>query len=226
MTLPFEIPNKDKRTYTCFCCAVRFSSLEDYKTHILDNHEEGRDFVKCPLCSFPVRDVRHHCRVKHPGRPMPKNGQMKAIIWKDQQPGKEKLKTRKPKFREGYYESTKMNKKLHYRSGWECQIYECLDADNEIHTFDAEPMEIPYMYKGQAKKYIPDLIVRYVDGRTEMWEIKPSSQTLLEKNQDKWAAAEKACFGRGWTFKVITEKGMDNLKMKVKRQYNENQEGK
>ena len=41
---------------------------ESYKSHILENHEEGREYVICPLtrCGCPVRCVRTHFKAKHP----------------------------------------------------------------------------------------------------------------------------------------------------------------
>ena len=101
MTLPF---NKDNglRKYTCFVCGHAFDEFETYKAHILENHEEGREYVLCPLtrCGAPVRCVRTHFKAKHPHEKIaPKFGQMKAIIWKDQTAKGGKLKQRKPKFR-------------------------------------------------------------------------------------------------------------------------------
>ena len=120
----FDDKEKDKRKYTCFCCGVAFLEYEKYKQHIFDKHEEGRDYIKCPLqhCGCPVRDVRGHIKIFHPGTEIPKIGEMRCTIWKDF--NEKKSKTRKPKFREGYYDSTKMGKQLHYRSGYEAKIYE------------------------------------------------------------------------------------------------------
>lgn len=208
------------KKYTCFCCGVQFEEFKEYKEHIIEEHDEGRDFVICPLerCQTPVRDLRLHFKVKHPSQKCPTKTQIKATIWRDKTPGKDKLKTRKPKFREGYYESIKMEKSFKYRSGYECTVFECLDSLNEIQGFDVEPFEISYIHKGEAKKYIPDIFISYHDGRKEIWEIKPTNQTHLQKNKDKWFAANEACKLRGWKFKVITEKGIEKLKKKVREQ--------
>jgi len=221
MTLPFNIPDKDKRKYQCFVCGLKFETFEEFKEHIPSEHEEGRDYILCPLkrCGAPVRDMRSHFKCKHPSEKIPKKGMMKSIVWHDI--AAKKRKTRKPKFREGYFQSSKMQKSLHYRSGYESTIYECLEADVEVNAFDVEPFKVPYLHKGKARKYIPDLIVQFIDGRTEIWEIKPSSQTVLEVNKNKWRAATKACKNRGWKFVVITEKGIDLLKKKIRDQRNQ-----
>lgn len=219
-TLPFDIPEKDKRKYQCFVCGIMFKEFNEFKSHIIENHEEGREYIICPLehCGAPVRDMRMHFKCKHPHAQIPKSGMMKAMIWKDHNNKSKREKTKKPKFREGWYHSTKMGKPIHYRSGYEETIYECLDSDIEVNSYDAEPFEVPYLHEGKAHKYIPDLVVRYVDGRTEVWEIKPANQTLLERNINKWTAADKACQARGWQFLVMTEVGIDKLKQKVKNQ--------
>jgi hypothetical protein len=164
--------------------------------------------------------MRSHFKVKHPHTPLPKKGMMKASVWKDVNPKKgSKTKTKKPKFREGYYESTKMKKALHYRSGYEAKIYEYLDSWHKVVAFEPEPFAIPYIYKGEGHKYWPDLLVHYEDGKKEVWEIKPANQTGLEKNTQKWRAAELALESRGWDFIVVTEVGINKLKNLVKNQF-------
>jgi hypothetical protein len=218
MTLPFEKDNK--RKWQCFVCGKNHHDFESFKEHIVNSHEEGREFVICPLprCGAPVRDVRAHFKAKHPTEGAPKTGQMKAMIWKDQTTGG-KVKTRKPTFREGYIISTKNGgREFHYRSGMECEVMECLEAIPDVLAYDVEPFKpgIPYLYKGEQHTYFPDLSVKFIDGRVEIWEIKPAAQTDLEVNECKWAAATKYCAARGWEFIVVTEVGLGKLKKMAK----------
>ena len=60
--------------------------------------------------------------------------------------------------------------------------------------------------------------IPFMDGHKEIWEVKPTSQTDLEVNKNKWRAAEEACKVRGWKFKVFTEQGIDKLAVEVRRQ--------
>lgn len=216
MALPFDDPNKGKRQYQCFVCGIKFVKFEEFKSHILSSHDEGREFLVCPLphCGAPVRDMKMHFKAKHSHSPLPKM-QMRAIIWKDIN-ARGKVKTRKPKFREGWYESTKMQKRLHYRSGYEASVYECLDLLPEVVAFGEEPFKIPYIFKGEEHTYTPDLMVNFSDGRKEIWEIKPANQTSLSQNQAKWSAAQTMCKSRGWEFMVVTEQGIAKLKKKVR----------
>jgi hypothetical protein len=216
MTLPFA-PENDKRKYQCFVCGQLFEKFDTFKEHVKEKHREGDDFITCPLlrCGAPVRDMRVHFKVKHPGETLPKIGPLKAMIWKDFKGGKGK--TRKPKFKEGYHESTKMKKQFHYRSGYEKTVYECLDLLPEVVGYDVEPFRIQYLHKGEEHEYIPDIIVTYSDGKREVWEVKPASQTILEININKWNAAARACDARGWEFIVMTEQGIEKLKNRVRR---------
>jgi hypothetical protein len=85
-------------------------------------------------------------------------------------------------------------------------------------SFYSEPFHIDYIHKGQVHKYIPDLIVHFMDGSRSIWEVKPANQTELEVNKDKWFAAEKACKVRGWGFEVFTEQRINKLEIEVRRQ--------
>jgi hypothetical protein len=219
--LPFDKPT-GKRRYQCFVCGQQFESYEDYKGHILDSHEESREYVVCPLarCGCPVRCVRAHFKVKHPYEEIPKKGQMKALVWKDRTT-KGGLEARKPKFREGYLLSTKNGgKEMHYRSGMECDVYECLEAMPEVIGYEVEPFAVQYTFEGTVHEYNPDLKVSFSDGRIEIWEIKPANQTTLPRNSAKWTACNQYCQARGFGFMVLTEVGMSKLKQQIKNMRN------
>lgn len=207
------IPEDKRRIYQCFCCGKEFELYTEYKEHILRNHEEGKDYVKCPLarCQAPIRDVRAHFKAIHKTEPLPRTGQMTALIWRDIRHTKKKRK-----FKQGWYDSTKMKKKLKYLSSWEETVFRCLDVWDDVLAFEAEPFKIPYLFEGVAHNYTPDIFIHFIDGHKEVWEIKPKNQKRLEINQSKWHSAQAACNNRGWEFKVITESDITFLKRKVK----------
>jgi hypothetical protein len=215
MTLPFETPGG--RKFQCFVCGQLFEDWLEYKSHIIDSHEEVREYVLCPLkrCGAPVRDLKLHFKVKHPTEDFKKvTGPTRALIWKDHG-GK---KTKKPKFRQGKHFSTKMQKYFTYRSGWEKTVFELLDLDKEVRGYDVEPFQVDYIHKGKTHKYTPDIFVTFEDGHNEVWEIKPQSQSASRKNKDKWFFAEEACKIRGWKFLPIMEQQINKLKKKVRDQ--------
>lgn len=215
----WNIYDRDKRKWQCFVCGVEFETYDEFKEHIFTNHEEGREYIKCPLhrCAAPVRDVRAHFKSKHPNETLPKNCQLRASIWRDFRGGKKK--TNKPNFKNGYFTSIKNNnQKFYYRSGYELDTYEMLEELNECVAWHGESFKVPYFFNGSEHQYTPDLSVKFQDGHVEIWEIKPTTQTGLPKNKAKWAAAEAYCKARGWDFKVIPEKEIEKLKLKVRRQ--------
>jgi hypothetical protein len=214
--LPFDNNNK-ARKYQCFVCGEAFVEYDPYKEHVIEKHDEGREYVLCPLkrCGAPVRDVRLHFKTKHIGESVPKTGQMKAMIWKDISPRTGKMKQKKPKFREGYFSSAKNRKEMHYRSGYECEVYECLEALPEVLSYEVEPFKIGYSFMGDTFEYNPDLIVHFTDGHSEVWEIKPANQTHLPKNKAKWVNCQQFCEARGYVFMVMTEIGINKLKNRV-----------
>jgi hypothetical protein len=214
MSLPFE--PSETRQYVCFVCGVSFGAYNEYREHIVASHEEGREYVLCPLsrCKAPVRDVRLHFKVKHPGEQCPNAGQMRALIWTDQRNPK---KRKKPKFKEGSLISLKNGgKKMHYRSGYEKTVYECLEVMDEVAAYQVEGFRVSYFYNGRERGYYPDLLVHFADNRFEVWEVKPENQTQLPINLAKWSACREHCLARGWGFVVVNEHVIDKMKRRLK----------
>lgn len=200
------------RKYTCFVCGINLDNHQNYKDHIIKEHEMGRDYVLCPLsrCGYPVRCIRTHYKAHHPRESLPKVVQLKATLWRDFT--KNKKKYQKPKFKEGYFESAKNKKMLHYRSGYELDVYKALEKIDSVIEYYVEPIKIGYLFEGKKHTYNPDLVVIFDDNHKEVWEVKPSNQTDLPKNNAKWVACDNYCQMRGWKFVVITERGINKLK--------------
>lgn len=215
--LGFEDVNQKERKFQCFVCGIIHDTLIIMNEHILKTHEQGREFIICPVCSFCVRDMKTHFKVKHPKRIIPKGIQTRVAVWHDFRPGGKK-KTRKPNFRKGTFTSKKNGCDIPYRSGTEEEFYNLLEHDGDVESFAAEPFKIPYFFK-TWHDYIPDLRINYIDGSTEIWEIKPASQTgpEYEQNQAKWAAMNDYASNLGWQFVVQTEVALGKLKKKLSR---------
>lgn len=212
---------KNGRKWQCFVCGQNFDDYIEYKDHIVEKHEEGREYLKCPDCGAPVRDMKAHYKAKHPSRVMPKGIQTRVAVWKDfkrGKNGKKKTVTKKPVFHRGEFDSKKNGKLISYRSGLERDFYDVLEEDTDVTKFYGEPYKVAYFWQGKWHDYIPDLRVDYVDGSTEIWEIKPSNQTDYEQNRAKWAAAQQWAISHGWDFVVQTEVVLGKMKAKVKKQ--------
>lgn len=214
-----------KRKRQCFCCGIQFEfdKFDEMQEHLKSEHEEGREWVKCPICSIAVRDVPTHSRVFHPNQELPKDGQLKATIWYDFSSKSKKIKTKKPNFKEGYLVSIKNNgQAMHYRSGYELEIYECLERIDEVVSYEVEPEDCvtSYFWNGKWRKYHPDLKVHFADGKVEIWECKPSAQCSSDQNRAKWDACAERCKSRDIEFKVKTEKGISKLRKRALRKDN------
>jgi hypothetical protein len=111
-----------------------------------------------------------------------------------------------------------------YRSSWEWSFMNFCDNNDNVLKWASEAIQIPYRdpLTNRQTVYVPDFFIQYADKNsqilTELIEIKPASQTILErvgknkynqaqfvKNQAKWAAATLWCKQQGLKFRIINE---------------------
>jgi hypothetical protein len=111
-----------------------------------------------------------------------------------------------------------------YRSSWEWTFMNFCDTNPSILKWASEAVQIPYRdpLTGRQTVYVPDFFIQYVNKNgqmlTELIEIKPSSQQILErvgknkynqaqfvKNQAKWRVAEAWCKQQGIKFRILNE---------------------
>lgn len=125
---------------------------------------------------------------------------------------------RKGHYITGTYTSTRSNADFKYRSGWELAYMKYLDDNEDVFTWSYENVAIPYVSNtrtGKLRKYYPDFQVEWIDGRSELIEIKPSKRVMQTAVQKKLKAAGTYCLAHGLTLVVITEvelKGLGLLK--------------
>lgn len=115
------------------------------------------------------------------------------------------------------------NKIPMYRSSWELSFMNFCDNSPSIQKWASEAISIPYRdpLTNRNTIYVPDFFIQYLDKNNkinvELIEIKPASQTLLEKtgksihnqkqfikNQAKWQAAQLWCRQQGIKFRILT----------------------
>jgi hypothetical protein len=111
-----------------------------------------------------------------------------------------------------------------YRSSWEWSFMNFCDTNKSIVKWASEAINIPYRdpLTGRQTIYVPDFFIQYMDRNNrmnvELIEIKPASQTILErvgknkynqaqfvKNQAKWKAATIWCKQQGIKFRILNE---------------------
>jgi hypothetical protein len=116
------------------------------------------------------------------------------------------------------------NEPIIYRSSYEYKFIVWLENDRRVKAWGSECICIPYMYSdGTTHRYYPDYFVEMVDGTKMVIEIKPSSQTRkpvnencwlakeYSKNVCKWKEAMKYCKKKGYEFRILTEKTINQL---------------
>lgn len=104
--------------------------------------------------------------------------------------------------------SSKCQTPINYRSGWELQYAQWLDANPNVVSYQYEPYPVEYVsnYRtGKRRRYYPDFEVRMKDGSLTLVEIKPKRKLTLLTNVKKFAAASAMCVLNGMTFQVLTE---------------------
>ncbi len=120
-----------------------------------------------------------------------------------------------------------------YRSSWEWAFMRFCDTHPSILKWASEAIKIPYLDPISRRHtiYVPDFFIQYVDktGKifTELIEVKPQNQTLLEKvgknrnnqiqyvkNQAKWQAAGAWCRKQGIRFRILNEQDLFHNGMK------------
>lgn len=93
----------------------------------------------------------------------------------------------------GWFYSRKNRKRLYYRSQLERDWYMLLEKQTRVKSYIVEPVSIPYIWEGSIHLYIPDLLVCYVGGFSDLIELKPEFEWDNPRNQVKWLAAKMWC---------------------------------
>lgn len=101
-----------------------------------------------------------------------------------------------------------INRSIQFESSLERDFIYLLEFNPNVKFYLEQPLEIIYEdSNGKKRKYTPDFIIEYFDGKVELIEIKYES-TLLSKKEElevKFTAARNFCMESNLEFKIITE---------------------
>lgn len=136
------------------------------------------------------------------------------------------------RYRQGYVDPRSCKKlfksiahdRIIYRSSYELKFITWLETNDKVKHWASECICIPYLFiDGTTHRYYPDYFVEIEDGTKMVVEIKPYNQTQkplnencwaakeYAKNRCKWAAAVEFCKAKGYVFKILTEKTINQL---------------
>lgn len=129
---------------------------------------------------------------------------------------------KKKRYKTGTHFSSKCKTPINYRSSWELIFCIYLDSSPNILEYEYESIKIPYISNIKTKKvrnYIPDFLVKYIDGTKALIEIKRQNKLNDKTVQKKAQAAEKWVKENGiMSYQMITEKIILPLK-KIQEAY-------
>lgn len=215
--------------HCCWTCGEETATSQDMFVHMRQSHEEGVDYIECPLCHDLIVDTIIHFSRAHQGTPLPSGMQMRITgVAHDFRTVKaqEAKKESRRKYRQGFFDSAKNGKKLHYRSGWELDCYKILENSFAVKQYFVEPFPIPYLFGGVVKNYWPDILVVFIDDDPQkpsraLIEVKPLDQCPNKdgkaetfdqaRNDAKWQAADNFSRQKGMEFVVWTERSIIKL---------------
>lgn len=131
---------------------------------------------------------------------------------------KPRKRKRKGRYHTGIHVSPKCPTPISYRSGWEKTICNYLDNDPTVLRYTYEAIEIHYTSNLKSKKirkYLPDFMVWYVNGKVKMVEVKRENLLTNLRVQKKAEAAKLWCAQQ--TPKVLYEFWTDKFILPLQR---------
>jgi hypothetical protein len=109
----------------------------------------------------------------------------------------------------GEFYSKKNGCTITYKSKLELEVYKRLESLDAVKSYEAEPFIIPYAFNGLEKHYVPDLIIKYVDGSADLVEIKSERDVNTKQVIAKNKAAIDYAKQHGMRFKLITNETIE-----------------
>jgi hypothetical protein len=105
--------------------------------------------------------------------------------------------------------SSKKNTGVQFESSLEENLLYLLSFDNEVKTYVSQPVRIPYTDQdGKKRTYVPDFLVEYSGKPSVLIEVKTKEwiKNNREEHKIKNEAGKQYAAGKGWDFRVITDK--------------------
>ena len=64
--------NNNNKKIICFICSQEFPDIISWKNHIINKHILLEEYLLCPNCQIPCRDIISHYKVHHKNEEIPK----------------------------------------------------------------------------------------------------------------------------------------------------------
>ena len=103
-------------------------------------------------------------------------------------------------------QSVKMRATLPCESSIEYDWATVLDVDPDVSAFRVQPRHLRYTdVDGRPRWTVPDVLVDYVDGRSEYHEVKRDIEADCDRQRARTAALEPVCAADGLVYRVVRE---------------------
>ncbi|WP_068792297.1 TnsA endonuclease N-terminal domain-containing protein [Brevibacillus laterosporus] len=116
-----------------------------------------------------------------------------------------KIPPSKGKHHRGLEPSLKLESSTDWESSLERDYIKLLEFDQDIISYEHQPLVINYSNQGKAARYFPDFKIITKQHGTILIEVKPEKFINLEENRIKFAVGRMFCQKQGWEFQVKTE---------------------
>jgi hypothetical protein len=121
-----------------------------------------------------------------------------------------------PHYKTGEHRSPKSpGSVIKFRSGWEQSVCEWLDQDPEVVLYQYECIDIRFVSNLKTlrtRRYIPDFLVTYSDGRKVLVEVKRKDQLKKRHTQKKISAGKSWASAHGIEFEIWTEEKIAKIR--------------
>jgi len=114
--------------------------------------------------------------------------------------------------RRGYFHSAKNSCSIYYQSSYELRAYIKLEEDSTVVSFGRCRFFVHYLLDGFVRRYTPDIMVEFVDGREVIIEVK-SDWVLRHKEASrhlglKLKVLREYCDSNGLDMELWTEEDL------------------
>ena len=121
--------------------------------------------------------------------------------------------TKHKRYIKGWHNSIKTIKPMLFRSSLEKRMMVCLDKDTTVASYQYESFFINY---SENKRYIPDFLVTYNDGKKCLIETKGGQFLADDSTHKKTQAALFYCHEKGYEYKIYSTKEIKNYENLLK----------
>lgn len=118
-------------------------------------------------------------------------------------------------YQTGTWRGTKSALPVEYRSGWERDVCRFLEQDPTVLRFHYEAVVVPYLSnlsKKKVRKYFPDFLIEFVDGRKVLLEVKRKDKVWTLLVQKKVQAGEAFARAQGWDWAIWTNEDIARIR--------------